>query len=67
MSNSNNRDAGMKARLEIPVEQKFNVQAVEDKAWMKSFGKLASLRSEKARIDRIIDEEFGQIEAEDLR
>ncbi len=35
------------------------------KPWMKAFGKLRNLRKETARINRIIDTEFGQIDAED--
>ncbi len=35
------------------------------KPWMKSFGKLRQLRKETARINRIIEEEFDQIEIED--
>jgi hypothetical protein len=35
------------------------------KPWLKSFGKLRSLRAETARINAIIDGEFGQIEPED--
>jgi hypothetical protein len=35
------------------------------KPWMKSFGKLRHLRKETARINRIIEEEFDQIETED--
>ena len=38
-----------------------------DKPWMKSFGKLRDLRSETARINRIIEEEFGRIEPEEWR
>jgi len=36
-----------------------------DKPWMAAFGKLRHLRKETARINRIIEEEFEQIEAED--
>ena len=36
-----------------------------DKPWMASFGKLRYLRKETSRINRIIDEEFEQIEVED--
>ena len=32
------------------------------KPWMKTFGKLRGLRKETTRINRIIEEEFGQIE-----
>ena len=35
------------------------------KPWMSAFGKLRRLRRGTARINRIIDEEFEQIEAED--
>ena len=38
---------------------------VDDKPWMKSFGKLRSLHRETVRINRIIENEFGQIEPED--
>ncbi len=33
--------------------------------WMAAFGKLRSLRKETAKVNRVIDEEFEQIEAED--
>jgi hypothetical protein len=36
-----------------------------DKPWMKSFGKLRHLRKETARINRLIEDEFEQIETED--
>jgi hypothetical protein len=32
---------------------------------MKTFGKLRGLRKETARINRIMEQEFGQIEPED--
>lgn len=35
------------------------------KPWMDAFGKLRHLRGETAKINRIIEEEFEQIEAED--
>lgn len=37
----------------------------ESKPWMTTFGKLRHLRKETARIHRIVDEEFGQIDSED--
>jgi len=37
----------------------------EKKPWMKAFGKLRHLHKETERINRIIDEEFEQIEDED--
>ena len=58
----------------IPLRQ-FVTEAVEeklaaarahaDKPWMKGFGKLRHLHAENLRIQRIIDEEFEQIEPED--
>jgi hypothetical protein len=36
-----------------------------DKPWMAAFGKLRHLRKETSRINRIIEEEFEQIEVED--
>jgi hypothetical protein len=36
-----------------------------DKPWMAAFGKLRHLRKENARISRILEEEFEQIEPED--
>ena len=49
------------------LAQKLANQPEDSKPWMKSFGKLASLRGETVRINKIMDEEFGQIEAKDLR
>jgi hypothetical protein len=59
----------------IPLRQ-FVTEAVEEKLaasrahatkpWMKGFGKLRHLHEENARIQRIIEEEFEQIEPEDL-
>ena len=58
----------------IPLRQ-FVTEAVRDKLktpssfadkpWMKSFGKLRHLHKETARINRLIHDEFEQIEAED--
>jgi hypothetical protein len=58
----------------IPLRE-FVTQAVKDKLassakmtdrpWMAAFGKLRHLRKETARINRVIEEEFEQIEAED--
>ncbi len=38
---------------------------VTKKPWMAAFGKLRRLRKETARINRTIEEEFEQVEAED--
>ena len=36
-----------------------------DKPWMAAFGKLRRLRKETSRINRIVEEEFEQLEPED--
>ena len=38
----------------------------EDKPWMKMFGGLKHLHAENVRIQKIIDDAFGQLEPEDL-
>jgi hypothetical protein len=58
----------------IPFRE-FVTEAVKDKLvantktaekpWMKAFGKLRHLRKDTANINRIIEEEFEQIEVED--
>ena len=45
--------------------EKLAAAAAEERPWMKSFGKLRDLQKENARIDRIIEQEFEQIEPED--
>ena len=61
------------AQLGIPLRQ-FVTEAVQEKLaaakpankpWMKGAGKLKHLHNETARIQRLIDKEFGQIEPED--
>ena len=47
------------------LAEKLTLKATEDRPWMKAFGKLRGLREESARIDRIIEQEFDRIEAED--
>ena len=46
------------------MQEKLAAQSA-DKPWMKAAGKLRHLHNETVRIQRIIDEEFGQIEPED--
>jgi len=49
------------------LADKLRVNRIEERPWMKSFGKLRALRKETARINRIIEEEFEQIEPEDRK
>jgi hypothetical protein len=68
------RAKSVAAERGIPLRE-FVTQAVKDKLasenatekkpWMVAFGKLSHLRKETARINRIIEEEFEQIEPED--
>jgi len=58
----------------IPFRE-FVTEAVKDKLvaenkaaekpWMNAFGKLRHLRKETNKINRIVEEEFEQVEAED--
>jgi hypothetical protein len=47
------------------LAEKLRVQGHKDKPWLKSFGKLRSLRKESASISRTIEQEFGRIEPRD--
>ena len=49
------------------LREKLRDRSGEDKPWMKTFGKLRSLRKDTARIERIIEQEFARIEPEDLQ
>jgi hypothetical protein len=49
------------------LADKLRAQGPDDKPWLKTFGKLRGLRKETARINRIIEAEFGQIEPDDWR
>jgi hypothetical protein len=68
------RAKSVAAERGIPLRE-FVTEAVKDKLgavaksadrpWMAAFGKLRHLHKETQRINRIIEEEFEQIEAED--
>lgn len=48
------------------VKEKLDSNAKpNDKPWMAAFGKLRHLRQETARVNKIIEEEFEQVEPED--
>jgi hypothetical protein len=47
------------------LTEKLAPRAKEDKPWMRVFGKLRGLHRETAEINRIIEEEFEQVETED--
>lgn len=47
------------------IEEKLRVESAGEKPWMRHLGALRDLHEENKRIDRIIEQEFGQIEPED--
>jgi hypothetical protein len=49
------------------LADKLRVRDGDEKPWLKAFGQLRHLHKETARINKIIEEEFGQIEPEDWR
>jgi hypothetical protein len=49
------------------IAAKLSRKPGPERLWMESFGKLRALRKETARIGKIMDREFGQVEPEDLR
>jgi hypothetical protein len=55
----------LRALVSEALAEKLSARKAGDKPWMKAFGQLRDLRKETARIDRIIEEEFEQIEPED--
>lgn len=61
------RGIPLRALVSEALAEKLRGRGGHDKPWMKAFGKLRSLRKETARINRIIEEEFGQIEPGDWK
>ncbi len=60
------RGIPFRALVSEALADKLRAQNNRDsKPWMKTFGKLRHLHRETARINRIIAEEFDQIETED--
>ena len=57
----------LRALVSEALAEKLRRPGSGDKPWMKSFGKLRSLRKDLAEINRIIEEEFERIEPEDLQ
>jgi hypothetical protein len=47
------------------LAEKLLIRSADARPWMTSFGKLKALHKESARIDRIVNEEFDQVEPED--
>ena len=59
------RGIPLRALVSEALTDKLNSPARKAKPWMKGFGELRHLHEETMRINRIIEEEFGQIEPED--
>lgn len=59
------RGIPLRALISEALAEKLRSHNGNAKPWMTAFGKLRHLRKETARINRVIEEEFGQIEAED--
>jgi len=61
------RGIPLRALVSEAVADKLRPGDGGGKPWMAAFGKLRHLRRESAKINRRIEEEFEQIEAEDRR
>lgn len=61
------RGIPLRALVSEALADKLRNDNGSSKPWMAAFGKLRHLRKETARINRIIEEEFEQIEPEDWR
>ena len=55
----------LRALVSEALAEKLRARRSGDKPWMKCFGKLHSLHKDLVEIDRIVEEEFEQIEPED--
>ncbi|HEY6389163.1 MAG TPA: hypothetical protein VIX91_26075 [Candidatus Acidoferrum sp.] len=59
------RGIPLRALISEALADKLRADNGSGRPWMTAFGKLRHLRKETARINRTIEEEFEQIEAED--
>jgi hypothetical protein len=59
------RGIPLRALISEALAEKLRAETKSDKPWMRAFGKLRHLRKETARINRIIEQEFDQVESED--
>lgn len=59
------RGIPLRAFISEALADKLRADNGKSKPWMSAFGKLRHLRKETARINRIIEGEFEQIESED--
>ena len=61
------RGISLRAWVSEALTEKLSSPVRKEKPWMKEFGALRHLHDENVRIDRIIEEEFGQIDPEDWK
>jgi hypothetical protein len=61
------RGVPVRALVSEALADKLRADPNKHKPWMKAFGKLRHLHKETIRFNRIIEEEFGRIEPEDLK
>jgi hypothetical protein len=59
------RGIPLRALISEALAEKLRADNGSGKPWMAAFGKLRQLHKENAKINRIIEEEFEQIGAED--
>ena len=59
------RGIPFRALVSEALSDKLRAQDRDSKPWMKTFGKLRHLHKETARINRIMQAEFDQVETED--
>jgi hypothetical protein len=59
------RGIPLRTLISEALADKLRADNGSDKPWITAFGKLRHLRKETARINRVIEEEFEQIEGED--
>lgn len=59
------RGIPLRALISEALAEKLRADKGRGKPWMAAFGKLRHLRRDSAKINRIIEDEFEQIEAED--
>jgi hypothetical protein len=55
----------LSAYLEQALEEKLRARLIAEKPWMAGFGALRHLSEDLRLIERIVEEEFEQIEPED--
>jgi hypothetical protein len=60
-------DRGIPLRALVTEALADKLRPGKEKPWMSAFGKLRHLHPDTVRIDRLIEEEFGQVDAEEWR